>query len=114
MSGDVASGRTGPRRPRRAGRSFAVVLGFVATSLVVMALVGDRGLTEYLRVREEHRRLQAELAHAKSQNARFQEAVRRMRDDPTAIEELARRDLGLIKPGETLFIIRDVPESPQR
>ena len=33
--------------------------------------------------------------------------VRRLKDDPAAIEESARRDLGLIKPGETLVIIRD-------
>ena len=30
--------------------------------------------------------------------------ARRLREDPTAIEELARRELGLIKPGEKVFI----------
>jgi cell division protein FtsB len=32
-----------------------------------------------------------------------------LREDPNAIEELARRELGLIRPGETLFIIKDIP-----
>jgi cell division protein FtsB len=31
-----------------------------------------------------------------------------LREDPAAIEDIARRDLGLIKPGEKLFIIKDV------
>jgi cell division protein FtsB len=34
--------------------------------------------------------------------------ARRLRDDPAAIEEQARRELGLIKPGEVLFIIKDI------
>ena len=28
---------------------------------------------------------------------------------PAAIEEVARRELGLIKPGEKVFIIKDLP-----
>ena len=34
--------------------------------------------------------------------------------DPEALEEIARKDLGLIKPGEKLFIIRDAPPADQR
>jgi cell division protein FtsB len=30
-----------------------------------------------------------------------------MKQDPQALEEAARRDLGLIRPGETLITIRD-------
>ena len=44
-----------------------------------------------------------------SENAQLREEARRLREDPTAIEELARRELGLIKPGEKVFIIKDVP-----
>ena len=43
------------------------------------------------------------------ENQRLREQARRYREDPSAIEELARKDLGLIKPGEKLFIIRDQP-----
>ena len=35
--------------------------------------------------------------------------ARRLREDPAAIEEIARRELGLIKPGERVFILKDVP-----
>jgi cell division protein FtsB len=31
-----------------------------------------------------------------------------LRENPQAIEEIARRELGLIRPGEKLFIIKDV------
>ena len=42
-------------------------------------------------------------------NARLRDEARRLREEPAAIEEVARRELGLIRPGETVFIIKDVP-----
>ena len=41
------------------------------------------------------------------ENARLREDVRRLRFDPGTIEALARKELGLIKPGEVLFIIKN-------
>ena len=43
------------------------------------------------------------------ENAKLRETARRLKDDPSAIEEIARRELGLIKPGERVFIVKDVP-----
>jgi cell division protein FtsB len=34
--------------------------------------------------------------------------MRRLNDDPSAIESLARKELGLLRPGEVLFIVKDV------
>jgi cell division protein FtsB len=31
----------------------------------------------------------------------------RLREDPTSIESIARRELGLIRPGEIVFIVKD-------
>ena len=42
------------------------------------------------------------------------EEAKRLRSDPAAIEDLARRELGLIKPGEHLFILKDRPSTPER
>ena len=53
--------------------------------------------------------LAAALAHQRTENARMREEARRLKEDPTAIEEIARRELGLIKPGEKVFIVRDIP-----
>ena len=41
------------------------------------------------------------------------EEVRRLTEDPAAIEEIARRDLGLIRPGEKVFIVKDL-KSPAK
>jgi cell division protein FtsB len=76
--------------------------------VIVEALVGDKGLLTMLKARQEYRALEGTVAASKSENARLREEARRLREDPAAIEDLARRDLGLIKPGEKLFIVKDV------
>ena len=95
--------------PRRRGRrALQYLLLVVSVVLVVDALVGEKGLVAMLKAREDYRKLEASIAQVRAENARLREEARRLREDPAAIEEIARRDLGLIKPGEKLFIIRDV------
>ncbi len=89
------------------------LLLFVATVIVVDGLVGERGLLAMLRARHEYDELSATIARQRAENSRLRDQARRLSEDPTAIEEIARRELGLIKPGEKVFIIKDVtPAKP--
>jgi len=81
----------------------------VAAVVVTDALVGDQGLLATLRARRQYDQLAADIAHQRAENARLREEARRLRDDPAAIEDVARRELGLIKPGEKVFIVKDLP-----
>jgi cell division protein FtsB len=85
------------------------LLLFVASVIIVDGLVGEKGLLAMLRARQEYDRLSSEISRQRAENARLREQVRRLTDDPSAIEEIARRELGLIKPGERVFIIKDLP-----
>ena len=60
-----------------------------------------------MQARRQHADLEQSLADVRADNARLREEGRRLREDPDAIEDLARRELGLIKPGEKLFIVKD-------
>ncbi len=82
---------------------------FVALVIAADALVGDRGLLATRRARREYDALAASVARAREENARLREEARRLREEPSAIEEIARRELGLIRPGETVFIVKDLP-----
>jgi cell division protein FtsB len=81
---------------------------------MVDGLVGDRGLPAMLRARHEYDDLTASIARQHAENARLREEARRLREDPAIIEEIARRELGLIKPGEKVFIVKDVPPPAAR
>jgi cell division protein FtsB len=94
--------------PVRRRRIVLGVLFFVTSVIVVDGLVGDRGLLAMMRARREYDAVAASVARQQAENTRLREEARRLREDPAAIEELARRDLGLIRSGEKVFIIKDV------
>ena len=114
---DTTEAAAPPRRKARAAtpaaapvkrrRTLQMLLIFVTLVLVINALVGERGLMETLRARQQHHDLVASIDKLKSENARLREEAKRLRTDPGTIEALARQELGLIKPGEMLFIIKD-------
>jgi cell division protein FtsB len=85
------------------------LLLFGAFIIVIDGLVGDRGLLAMMRARRQYDTAVATLARQRAENARLRDEARRLRDDPAAIEEVARRELGLIRPGEKVFIIRAAP-----
>jgi cell division protein FtsB len=98
-----------PKRATRNRRIVHLLLLFVASVIIVDGLVGERGLLAMFRARQEYDALSSSISRQRAENARLREQARRLREDPSAIEEIARRELGLIKPGERVFIVKDVP-----
>ena len=90
-------------------RIARLLLLLFAAVMVSNALVGDQGLIAMLRARRQYNELATAITRQRAENARLREQARRLREDPTAIEEIARRELGLIRPGEKLFIVKDLP-----
>lgn len=97
-----------PPAARKWRKSLDYLLLFVAVVLVVDALVGDKGLMDTIRARERSARLQADVWRLRSENEALSERARQLDKDSAAIEYLAREELGLIRPGEVLFILKDV------
>jgi cell division protein FtsB len=103
-----------PDKRRRGRRAVQYLLVFVGCVLIVDALVGEKGLLEMVKKRQEYRALEQSLTDVRAENARLREEAQRLQDDTSAIEDLARRELGFIKPGEKLFIVKDVPQTDSR
>lgn len=96
-------------QPEKSRRVIRWLLVFVACLIVLDGLVGERGLLAMLRARKQYDELSATIAHQRDENAKLRETVRRLTDDAAAIEEVARRELGMIRPGEKLIIVKDLP-----
>ena len=94
------------RLRRRRLIAYALLAG--AGVLMVNALLGENGYVATVRAQREYGELHAALAAELRKTEELRERIYRMRNDPKALEEEARRQLGLIRPGETLVIIRDV------
>ena len=90
----------------RRRRRIILGLSFALCVLAVNSIVGDNGYLAAVRYRAEEAELQAAVAQVRQENRRLQDEGRRLTDDPAALEEAARGSLGLIKPGETLLIVR--------
>ena len=113
LPGPMGKARTrrGRAKVRAAAMAFAACVGVA----VIDAFVGDRGVAALLRSRQDYHRLAAEVAAKKEENALLWERIRQLRSaDPAVIEEIARRELGLIKPGERLFIIHDATPATRK
>ena len=98
---------TSAAAPGKRRRTLQMLLAFVTLVLVINALVGERGLMQTLQARKEHQELVIAIERIRGENARLRDEVRRLNSDPATIEALARQELGLIKPGEMLFIVKD-------
>jgi cell division protein FtsB len=98
-----------PSRPSIWGnRLLNYGLVFVTVVLVTDALVGDKGLLDTMRARRQYAEVATSLAQKRRENERLRDEIRRLKEDPSAIESLAREELGLMREGEVLFVVHDV------
>ena len=84
-----------------------LLLLFVTLVLIIDALVGEKGLLETMRASRQHQeldRLDRAAAAGEQPPARTGRAAA---EAGPAIESVAREELGLIRPGELLFIVKD-------
>lgn len=119
----IESATSGPDRPtlppRRSDKPWLRrALIFITCVLLADALFGDRGLAATIRARRQYATASAALRQVRMENAALRVEQRRLREDPRAIEAAARTDLGLIRPGEILVIVKTVrqvrPPRPPR
>lgn len=96
-----------PARPRSNPWARRILV-FASCIVLLDALFGDRGLAQMLRARQDLRRAAASLDRLRQENAAMREQVGRLRRDPAAIEAVARRDLGLIRRGEIVILLKDL------
>jgi cell division protein FtsB len=92
----------------RGRRLLRHALVFITAVILIDAIAGEKGLLALFEARREYSALERSLERARTENAELREMARRLREDPAAIEEQARRELGLIRPGEILFIVKDI------
>ncbi|HET7294582.1 MAG TPA: septum formation initiator family protein [Vicinamibacteria bacterium] len=102
---ETRESRTADDGPRRKVWVVAGLILFVA--LATGALIGDRGFFYLFEQQRRAEALRGELDELKAENLRLGAEIASLRTDPRAIERLAREELGLARPGETVFILRE-------
>ncbi|OGR67543.1 MAG: hypothetical protein A2081_06470 [Elusimicrobia bacterium GWC2_61_19] len=81
---------------------FRSKLKYLAILLLAAVLLGNRGFRNLVRNYMEYRRLTAEKAGLELQRKDLERQLKEVGEKP-AIEQAARRELGLIRPKETEY-----------
>ena len=97
---------------RRKAATLASIIALIA--LLVGSLFGDRGMLQLVAQRERADALQKQLDEMRAENVGLAAEITALKSDPRAIERLAREELGLARPGEMVFVLRDDAASRRR
>jgi cell division protein FtsB len=84
-------------------------LAGAAFILVVNALVGENGYLATLRAERDRADVEAQLRRVREENQQMRDRIQRLRSDPNELEDAARKELRMSKPGETMVVIKDAP-----
>lgn len=90
---------------RRRAATLASCIALAA--LVVATLFGDRGMLHLIAQKQRAESLAREIEELRAENQGLASEIVALKSDPDSIEHLAREQLGLARPGETVFLIRE-------
>ena len=96
------------RRHTRSGRTWilrglAAVLLAITFGYVPYHLYAHSGYARYLELRHDLTAAKIRNAHLRAENERLAREVEALRTDSRALEQVARADMGWVRPGEILF-----------
>ena len=83
-------------------RGLALFLFVFALGMLAISLVGDQGLIAYWMLRSEEAALRRDVTRLEAREAELVREIEALRSDPSYIEQVARRDLGFVRPGEVI------------
>jgi cell division protein FtsB len=87
------------------------VFGLLTVAMLLLAVFDERGALAIRERRLEKEKLQQEIDKAIKDNERHLQEIKDLRHNPQYIERKAREELKLVRPGE---IILELPEVPTK
>lgn len=86
-------------------RYLVIALILLLISLQYRLWVGSGGKADVYRLKAEIRAMDEENAGLRARNAALEAEISDLKQGETAMEERARTDMGMVKEGETFFLI---------
>jgi len=82
------------------------LLLLILISLLVLGaftFFGEKGILQLLRLQKEVGRIKERNIKQEEENQKLREEVKRLQRDKRYIEEIARKELGMVKEGEIIY-----------
>jgi cell division protein FtsB len=92
------------------------IWGFVLLliTLSLFSIFGDRGAIHLWRLEEEKKRLDERNFALQKENEGLRDRIHRLRYDDLYLEQVAREELGLVRPGEVIYRFGSSQSKPNR
>ncbi len=71
--------------------------------LGLFTFFGDKGILHLVRLQKDLARIQETNKKIEEENRKLQEEIRRLQNEKRYIEEIARKELGMVKEGEIIY-----------
>jgi len=71
--------------------------------LGILTFFGEKGILHLLRLQKELVRIKEKNTKLEVENQKLKEEVKRLQTDKRYIEEIARKELGMVKEGEIIY-----------
>lgn len=84
---------------------FVVVVGLGLLALVVHTVFGPGGYLDLQKQQAEADQLNEKVERLENENRRLTEEIKDLKTDPDAIERVAREQLKMVRPGETVITL---------
>jgi cell division protein FtsB/cell division protein DivIC len=68
-----------------------------------LTFLGEKGIFNLFRLRKEVTRIKEKNFQLEAENQKLREEVKRLQSDKRYIEEIARKELGMVKEGEIIY-----------
>lgn len=92
--------RISPAQESRFFRILAILLGL---ALLWVLFAPGSGLFTYWSKRGEVKKLQRDISQLETENIHLQKEIDRLHNDPQYLEEIARKEYGLLKKNERVY-----------
>jgi cell division protein FtsL len=82
------------------------ILLFIFLIFLILGLLtffGDKGILHLLRLQKELARIKGMNTKMEEENRQLREEVKRLQHEKRYIEEIARKELGMVKEGEIIY-----------
>ena len=90
--------------------TLALVL-FAMFILLLVVILGDKGWVELRRLQHTHQALIKGNTLLTQENSKMYDTIDRLQNDPEYIENIARRELGMIRSNELIFKFNSEPKA---
>lgn len=105
-----------PLEKRRRAKRYLLIAGcsLALLSLAVHEIAGENGYLVRRQRRLQMQALDEEVQRLKDDNRRLAQEIQELRSDPQAIEELAREQLRMARPGDVVVTLppEEQPDAP--